>query len=107
MKRVYANQGLALVYHFKNLLESAGIACMLKNEMLFMASGELPPIAVWPEIWVNDSQYDEAKAIIEQALSEDTRRGSPWKCPHCGESHEAQFTECWNCGASRPEEADF
>lgn len=104
MKRVYSNQGLALVHHFKNLLESQGIPCMIKNETLYMASGELPPIAVWPEIWVNESQYDDAKSIIDQALSEEITQGSPWKCPHCGEFHEPQFAACWNCGASRPPE---
>ena len=27
----------------------------------------------------------------------------PWTCPKCGEAIEPQFTECWNCGASKPE----
>jgi hypothetical protein len=27
----------------------------------------------------------------------------PWSCPGCGETLEGQFTECWNCGAARPE----
>ena len=26
----------------------------------------------------------------------------PWTCPDCGERIEPQFTECWNCGASKP-----
>ena len=28
--------------------------------------------------------------------------GERWRCAQCGESLEGQFTECWNCGASRP-----
>jgi DNA-directed RNA polymerase subunit RPC12/RpoP len=27
-----------------------------------------------------------------------------WKCSDCGKTIERQFTECWNCGGSRPEQ---
>ena len=27
--------------------------------------------------------------------------GAPWRCPHCQELHESQFSDCWKCGAAR------
>ncbi|MHC4331384.1 MAG: DUF7577 domain-containing protein, partial [Planctomycetota bacterium] len=29
---------------------------------------------------------------------------TPWTCPNCGEEVEAQFTNCWKCGANRSAE---
>ncbi len=92
-----------MVSHLKNVLENQGIICLIKNENLLSAAGGLPPIDCWPEIWVaEESQYDQAKVIIEAALSSQVLPGLPWKCPGCGEEHQPQFTECWNCGGSRP-----
>lgn len=30
------------------------------------------------------------------------RQKPPWTCARCGETIEDQFTECWQCGSSRP-----
>ena len=68
-----------------------------------MAAGELPAIECWPELWVSDSEYDQAKGIIDTAISSETPKGTSWKCPDCGEEHEPQFTDCWKCGAIRPD----
>ncbi len=103
MKLVHSEMGVPLMHHLKNLLENEGIACIIRNETLFMAAGELPPISVWPELWVEDSQYDSAREIIKMALSDEVKAGDPWICPGCGEEHEPQFTDCWNCGEPRPE----
>ena len=106
MKRVYSSQNITMVLHLKDVLENQGIVCLIKNENLLGAAGGLPPIDCWPELWVaEDSQYDQAKAIIETALSSQVSPGLPWKCPGCGEEQEPQFTDCWNCGGSRTEEA--
>ena len=29
-------------------------------------------------------------------------RGPIWRCEGCGETHEPEFGDCWNCGATRP-----
>lgn len=104
MKRIYSSQNLALVHHLSDILEHEGIVCMIKNENLFMAAGHLPPLDCWPELWLaDDSQYDQACKIIDDVLSSEMTPGESWKCTNCGERHEPQFTDCWNCGASRPE----
>ena len=103
MIRVYTAQSITLVHHMMNVLETYGIASVIQNEDIFMAAGELPVIDCWPELWVADSEYDRAKEIVDTALSDEVTPGTPWKCPSCGEEHESQFTDCWKCGASRPE----
>ena len=42
MKPFYSSLGLHEVHHLKNLLESAGIGCLLKNEGLSTLAGEVP-----------------------------------------------------------------
>ncbi|MDY6911223.1 MAG: DUF2007 domain-containing protein [Chloroflexota bacterium] len=102
MKRVYSSQGITIVHHFMNILENEGIACLIKNEDLLRAAGGLPLLDCWPELWItDDSQYEQAQAIIEKAVYGQTSTGSTWKCPGCGEEHESQFSDCWNCGTSR------
>ena len=102
MKKVYASQDKLMVGHIRNLLENEGLNCITKNEHLTAASGEIPLNECWPEIWVaNDSCYEKAKKIVNEALSPKTPAGPQWKCPKCGERHESQFTECWRCGSIR------
>jgi hypothetical protein len=84
----------------QNMLEAHGIRCRIKNEFLYVGMGELPPIECWPQLCVDDGDYEEAKSIVEEALS--VEEMTPWKCFSCGEESEGQFTECWKCGNSRP-----
>jgi len=97
MKKLESTESLVMINHWKNILESEGIACELRNEHLGSVLGEVPFIEVWPELWiVNDLDYDRAK----QLLSDDAAAESPaqaWSCRYCGEANEGQFGACWNC----------
>ncbi|ADE13656.1 conserved hypothetical protein [Nitrosococcus halophilus Nc 4] len=98
MKLIYSAPNLLLVRHFQNLLESHGIDCVIKNESLSGAAGELPPTECWPELWLTEEKrYREASRLLKGA-EEDQR---PWTCLHCGELLEGQFDRCWNCGEYR------
>jgi len=102
--RVYSNPNLAMVGHFKNILENYGIVCEIRGENRNVAAGEIPPIECWPELWVIDeSQIEQAKQIISEALKSGEKESEAWKCSGCGEEVEGQFTECWNCGTNRPD----
>src|SRR5574341_200368 len=102
MKMLYTAQVPLMIDHLKNILESGGIECVGRNAYLGAAMGEIPPIECWPELWVvDDERYEEAKAVLKGALSPVVGLEKPWKCKHCGETIEGQFSECWNCG-SRP-----
>ena len=91
-----------MVGFLRAILEDHGIVCIIKNEHLSGAAGELPPIECWPELWVtDDSDYTNACKLIKDALNANDRDSQTWSCPSCGEVIEGQFTDCWNCGQSR------
>lgn len=100
MKTVYSASNISLVSIFQNILEGHGIRCWLKNEFLVAGTGELPPIECWPQLCVDNEDFEAANRIVEEALSE--KDETAWKCDSCGEDIEGQFTECWNCGKSQP-----
>ncbi len=102
MKLLYSSSNALVVTHLRNLLESEGMACRMKNEFLYSAAGEIPPTEIWPEIWVDESDLERAQAIIDAALAD--KSGLPkWQCSECKEWSEGQFTACWRCGAERPQ----
>jgi hypothetical protein len=97
MKKVATSESLITINHYKNVLESEGIATRLKNEHLGSIVGEMPFFEVWPELWViNDLDYDRAKQLIDAAIVGESPR-APWRCKKCGEENEGQFAACWNC----------
>jgi hypothetical protein len=64
--------------------------------------GELPvTYDTLPAIWLAPNDRPKARQRIEQALH-GLKDGMSWVCPNCLEKLEAQFTECWSCGTSRP-----
>ena len=99
MKQVFTAENRLITHHYKNLLESEGIDCLIKNDALAPMAGELAPDHSWPELWVMDSNYaSRAKTLISQ--SENTEDSAPdWICKQCGEKHPSGFTHCWNCQA--------
>ena len=50
----------------KGLLEQEGIPCMIKNEYLAIAIGDLPPAECFQELWLLDADdYPHAREIWE------------------------------------------
>jgi hypothetical protein len=88
--------------HWVNVLATAGIGCELHNRYLNGALGEIPAEQCAPELWLVDER-DEALArrLIEAASSGPPAGAASWRCRGCGETLEAQFTQCWQCGAAR------
>ena len=98
MKKLTSSESLVTINHYKNLLESEGIACRIRNEHLGSIVGEMPFIEVWPELWViNALDYDRARQLIDDAITGESP-GKAWRCAGCGEDNEGQFGACWNCG---------
>ncbi len=103
MKKVYTSDDRMMAGHVKSLLEEDGIPCLVKNEALAGAIGEIPPIECWPEVWItDDDDYDRAREIIQELLIETATPKAPWRC-QCGEEIEGQFHACWQCGRERPD----
>ena len=101
LKRVYSSFNLAAVHHAKNLLQAEGIRAVVKNELLSSAMGELPPAECQAEVWVLRDEDGEPAERILRAYHSSAPKGPPWTCARCGERSEAQFTQCWRCGANR------
>ena len=103
MKKLHTAPDPLVISHLKNILESGGISCAVKNSYLSAAVGELPPIECWPELWVlDDARLDEAREVLEKMLAPLRSVSVPWTCRKCGVEVEGQFSECWSCGSSRP-----
>jgi hypothetical protein len=103
MKRVYTATTMSGDQEtLKSILEQANIPCMIRNENLSTALGELPFAECSPEIWIlNDEDSSRAKEIVDAWRNAEVENHDPWLC-RCGETIEGQFTSCWNCGAERP-----
>jgi len=101
MIRIYSAPVLAMVENVKNVLELDGIRCTVSNEYLSAGVGQLPPIETWPQLWVAEMDAERASKIIEAAEKNTGGSEGMWICPKCHEEIEAQFSDCWNCGASR------
>lgn len=105
MKQVFAAQHPAEAHLVKGLLESAGIAAEVRGEDLFGARGSVPTTPeTLPSVWiVNDDDAALALAILtDYGRTGGATHQGHWRCPVCAEHVEAQFTECWRCGGSRP-----
>jgi len=86
------------------LLENEDIPCLIRNEHLSMALGEIPFSEGVPEIWVlNDEDYPRAYEMVEAWRNSPIESHDNWLCSNCGETIEGQFTSCWKCGRQRAE----
>ena len=104
MKRIASSESLAEIGHYRNILEQNGVRCLIKNEQLSGALGEVPFLECLPELWVlNDRDLDRAEGLLAD-LRHEVVSGSAWRCPRCNEDNEAQFAVCWNCGKSGNED---
>ena len=101
MRKVYSADNLAMSGYVKSTLEDNHIDCIIKNQNLSGAMGELPPIECWPEVWILDEdEYENAMQIINSVLSDKSNPRDDWICS-CGEKIEGQFSACWSCGRER------
>lgn len=95
----------ALAGLFKDLLQSEGVDCLVRNEQLFAALGEIPFTECFPELWVVDPEvYPRAKSLLHQWMKNDSENRPVWSCSECGEQLEGQFNSCWKCGRVRIED---
>lgn len=94
MKLVYSNQQLFLVTNVKNILDAEGIKSQISNEYIAGAAGDISPFDAWPELWVNEEDFDAASKVVEEMK---TSQQSDWRCNHCNEENASSFELCWNC----------
>lgn len=106
MIRLTRAPDLLMAQHWANLLQQAGIPCRLSGIYLQGGAGELPVDQCGPDVWLeNASDQEAALRIIDGREALGVAPQHAWQCDHCGEWLEPQFSECWQCGASRPFQA--
>jgi Putative prokaryotic signal transducing protein len=108
MKQVFVARTPTEAHLVKGVLETRGIRAEVRGEALWGTRGEIPLTPdTLPTVWVlDDRQAPEGVRIVEEYSSSEASASGledqGWRCPACGEQLEAQFSECWKCGASRP-----
>ena len=103
MKPVFSTLKLHEAHLLKNVLQTEGIRCRLRNEGLSLLAGEIP----FPECAIQILiEREEDRGHADEVIARWTRHppaaGPQWTCPGCGERLEAQFTACWRCAAGTP-----
>jgi hypothetical protein len=83
----------------KNVLEEAGIRCVLKNTQL----AQVLPISPFnAELWVlNDDDLPQALALCQDWFHPKPGDLDMWDCPKCGQWVGSRFDNCWKCGTRR------
>jgi len=98
MTKVFTSPNLAETQMMQGILEDHAIPCVMRDHSN-IPNGEIPFTDNWPEVWVlRESDAGAARLL----LSTPAPVASEWRCPHCGEENEGQFTACWNCSQDRP-----
>lgn len=116
LKKVYEAKNAADAHLLRGLLESEGIPAIVRGVGIvpFIEVG-LFRMGSRPTVWVlDDARVSRALEVVhgyrtdpEQAAAaaaDGTAPAAAWMCPSCGERMEQQFSDCWSCGAPRPEE---
>jgi len=95
IKLLYTHENRLIVSNIANLLQHNNIDIHFKNEYAGAAAGDIVPHETWLEIWVDDSDFNAALAIINDI---DTNTvATDWHCQNCGETNPDSFELCWQC----------
>ena len=100
--RVYTADNPPEAVFIRGLLEAEGIPVRLKSMELWTAAVEIYfAEGARPSVWVPNRAREEAERVLAQR--DRSGIGRPWVCA-CGERLDGQFTVCWRCGESRPDD---
>lgn len=90
---------------YAGALESAGVPAFVEGEHLTSLQGEIPTgaSAEFHVSIVDEEQLPRASLVARGWFEDQSREDPPqtWTCAACGETHEAQFRSCWQCGMER------
>lgn len=99
MITVYSAPSLPTVAWLHERLTDQGIDCLIRNEFLSSAAGELPPIETWPSLSIFDPKDEVlARKMVAELTDDSEFAGKPdWQCTQCGTLNGAIFGSCWQC----------
>lgn len=101
MRELFRERDLTVVYYYRTMLESAGIATFIRNENLSSVEGVSIPEFFPALCIVNDLDHEEAISLLKEH-HESTKEAAPGLseeviCAACGEHSPGNFESCWNC----------
>lgn len=84
-----------VIQQYYDALTTQGIPCVVRNQFISGAMGELPAQDLEPELWlINADDLVFAERVLT-SLKEDSAEA--WVCSTCQEPQDAEFNLCWNC----------
>jgi hypothetical protein len=98
---VFATRNPAEAHLVRGLLENAGIAAVVENDVLSQWVGEIVG-EMLPRVCVLDAKEAARAAEIIAEWQRAEPAAPDWECPKCGEKLDGRFTSCWECGTERP-----
>jgi len=104
LNKIFTADNIVEVGLVRSFLEQNDIPSELRNHHSSSLLGEIPFTSIWPELWVEKSLAEKAKALIAELKREDVS-GPDWGCGKCDESNPANFDICWQCGHSQSPDA--
>ena len=106
MREVFVHQDYTRVGLCQSILNTAGIPNFIRNQYTNNTMTEMPSGLFFPALCVvHDRDYDRAIQVLRELYFAPTVQTADWPCPKCGEEVPGTFELCWNCNASRPDQA--
>jgi len=103
--RLHTTSDRTQAHLLRGALESAGVPAFVEGEHLTPLQGQIPTGASAEfHVSIVDEEQLPRASIVARSWFEAQSHENPsetWKCGDCGETHEAQFHSCWQCGAER------
>ncbi len=102
MKELFRERDFTKVGYFQSVLETEGIATIVKNQHLTMSGlTEIPIPEFYPALCVmHDEDYPAAMEIIRRRITENAvNADAEVNCHACGETNPGNFDVCWSCGS--------
>ena len=107
LKRVHVAANAVEAHMLKDLLAQEAIEAVVRgDDFVPLQGGGLFRMETRPSVWVlDDDRLPRARELAAEFGSGPAqgREAGTWRC-RCGETVEAQFSECWSCGCARPED---
>lgn len=111
MYEVYYSDDFAECHGIRAHLESQGVSAMVQSGQVTALDGGAnlfpTPFSGFGVYVVQEEDVERGRALIVEYLENRGADATPsaWVCPGCGEAVQAQFGECWHCGAPREDGA--
>ncbi|MCP3866040.1 putative signal transducing protein [Marisediminitalea sp.] len=100
MIRLCQSDSAFTIQQYYDALQAQGIGCLIRNQFISGAAGDLPIQDTHPELWLMDKDdLTMAKKVLNE-LSSDSDEGE-WVCSSCNEPQEPAFHLCWQCQQPR------